>query len=115
MVHGLKGFLIGDKGYISSKKTDLFLKNGLHLITRQRKNMKKTPVTKKVLSLLSKRQLVETVFGQLKDNFMFICRKVRSVQSFFAHACAALISYMLKTKAALLSIEFDKVEYLPIS
>jgi len=115
MVCGLKGFLIGDKGYISSKKTELFLRNGLHLITRPRKNMKKIPVTKKVLSLLSKRQLVETVFGQLKDNFMFICRKVRSVQSFFAHACAALVSYMLKTKPALLSIEFDKVEYLSIS
>ena len=33
MVHGLKGFLIGDKEYISSRKTALFLKNGFHLIT----------------------------------------------------------------------------------
>ena len=115
MVLGLKGFLIGDKGYISSKKTEQFLKNGLLLITRPRKNMKKTPVTKNVLFLLSKRQRVETVFGQLKDNFMLICRKARSVQSFFAHACAALITYMLKTKPGLLSIEFDKLEFLPIS
>jgi hypothetical protein len=115
MVSGLKGFLIGDKGYISSKKTALFLKNGLHLITRPRKNMKKSPVTKRFLSLLSKRQRVETVFGQLKDNFMFICRKVRSVQSFFAHACAALVAYMLKQKPALLSIDFDVLENFSIS
>lgn len=115
MVRGLKGFLIGDKGYISSAKTTEFFQNGLHLITRPRKNMKKTPVTKSVLALLSKRQRVETVFGQLKDNFMLVCRKVRSVQSFFAHACAALITYMLKSKPAILSIDFDALENFSIS
>ena len=115
MVAGLKGFLIGDKGYISSKKTELFLKNGLRLITRPRKNMKKTPITKRVLSLLSKRQRIETVFGQLKDNFMFVCRKVRSVQSFFAHSCAALIAYMLKSKPELLSIDYNALEHFSIS
>ena len=77
--------------------------------------MKKTPVTKKFLSLLSKRQRVETVFGQLKDNFMFIYRKVRSVQSFFSHACAALVAYMLKSKPALLLINFDVLEHFSIS
>ncbi len=115
MTAGLRGYLIGDKGYISSKKTSEFLKNDLHLITRPKKNMKKTPVDYSVLSLLSKRQRVETVFGQLKDTFMLICRKARSVQSFFSNACAAIVAYMLKSKPELLSLDYNDFIEIPIS
>jgi len=115
MVHGLRGYLVGDKGYLSAKKTAELFENGLHLITRTRKNMKKPPVQQHILSLLSKRQRIETVFGQLKNNFILICKRARSVQSFFAHACAALVAYMIKKKPDLLSLDFDLFSSLSIS
>jgi len=114
-VHGLKGYLIGDKGYISFHKARHFSKKGLTLISRGRKNMKKTPINKYILSLLAKRQRIETVFGQLKNTFSLINRKLRSVKSFFSNACSALISYMIKQKPELLSLDYYNFDMLSIS
>jgi hypothetical protein len=96
MTSGLLGHLFGDKGYISAKKTKELLEQQLRLVTRPRKNMKQLPVETDVALLISIRQRVETVFGQLKDNFMLICRKARSVNSFLSNALAALLAYTLK-------------------
>jgi len=115
MVDGLKGYLIGDKGYISSCKASHFAQKGLTLITRPRKNMKKVPVDDDILLLLAKRQRIETVFGQLKNTFTLINRKLRSIKSFFSNACSALISYMIKEKPHLLSICYNNFDDLVIS
>lgn len=109
MVDGLKGYIIGDKGYISSDKARHFSKKDLTLISRGRKNMKKTPVNKYVLFLLAKRQRIESVFGQLKNTFTLVNRKLRSVKSFFSNACTALISYMISKKPDLLYLDYDCV------
>lgn len=107
MTKGLIGYLIGDKGYISAKKTKQLLDQNLQLVTRPRKNMKKLPAESAILSLLAMRQRVETVFGQLKDNFMLIWRKARSVQSFFSNALAAILAYTLKKKSEFLQLNYD--------
>jgi Transposase DDE domain len=107
MTDGLIGYLFGDKGYISAKKTKELLEQQLKLITRPRKNMKKLPVESKLALLLAIRQRVETVFGQLKDNFMLICRKARSVTSFLSSTLAALFAYTLKKKPCFLTADSD--------
>lgn len=42
LVKGLKGWLFGDKGYISSGLTEALKHQGLKLYTKARKNMKET-------------------------------------------------------------------------
>jgi hypothetical protein len=42
MVKKLRGKLFGDRGYISAPLTTLLFEQGLHLITRLRKNMRKS-------------------------------------------------------------------------
>jgi len=45
--------------------------------------MKKLPVNKKILRMLSRRQIVETSFSMLKDRLQIINKKARSITSFF--------------------------------
>jgi hypothetical protein len=69
--------------------------------------MKKLPVESKIALPLSIRQRVETLFGQIKDNFMLISRKSRSATSFLFSALAALLAYMLKKKPSFLTTNSD--------
>lgn len=55
-IAGIHGWLIGDKGYIGSEKTQQLAEKGITLITKTRKNMKKHPTTPTQNYLLSKRQ-----------------------------------------------------------
>lgn len=96
LTRDLKGFLIGDKGYISAKKREELLKQGLILITKPRKNMPHPPATPMDIMLLRGRQRIETVFGNLKHNFMLINRYARSLTGYFAQAIAALLAYCNK-------------------
>ena len=63
----LSGFLFGDKGYLSTRTTAELLKNGLHLITKVRQNMKPKPISESNKFLLRRRGIIEKIFGQLKD------------------------------------------------
>lgn len=94
----IKGYLIGDKGYISYKKTKELRAEGIELITRSRKNMKKTPANKKVISLLKLRNRVETVFGKLKCSFNMIQKYSRSLTSYFTHILSAIVAYTIDKK-----------------
>ena len=63
------GKLFGDKGYISKELFKELFSNGVHLITKLRKNMK----TKLLTPLqdayhLRKRAIIETTFDQLKNS-----------------------------------------------
>jgi hypothetical protein len=95
IVKDLSGFLVGDKGYISASRKEKLAQQNLHLITKNRSNMAKQPITKKILKILSSRQRIETVFGQLKDNFNLIYKKARSIKSFFSHLLASIFAYSL--------------------
>jgi len=83
LVKGIAGYLIGDKGYLGYKKAKELKKSNITLITKGRKNMKKLPVNKKILRMLSRRQIVETSFSMLKDRLQIINKKARSITSFF--------------------------------
>ena len=96
MVKNIFGYLIGDKGYLSKKKSKELSQYGVQLITKPRKNMKQIPVSKEVLSFLKKRQLVETVFSSLKHSLNMINRYARSIESCFAQVISATIAYSIK-------------------
>ena len=54
----LRGFLFGDKGYLSAKTIAELLKQGLHLITKVRSNMKPKPISNTNKFLLKKRGII---------------------------------------------------------
>ena len=108
---GLSGYLVGDKGYLSTSKKEKLLLQNLHLMTKNRKNMKSMPISTKILKLLAKRQRVETVFGQLKDNFNLIYRKARSLQSFLSHVLASMFAYTLSRKNSLLYLNHTQNQF----
>jgi len=95
LIKDLTGFLIGDKGYISAKKQKELAQQGLTLITKPRKNMPHFPATPLSIELLRKRQRIESVFGNLKHNLLFINRYARSLKGYFMQAIAALVTYCL--------------------
>jgi len=95
-LRGLHGVLVGDKGYISSTKTVELRKMGITLVTKQRKNMRKTPIHAKHAKALTKRQRVETSFSSLKNQFLFISRYARSLRSFLAQSFFSVLVYSMQ-------------------
>ncbi len=91
----LTGFLFGDKGYLSSKTARDLLKQGLHLITKTRANMKPKPILDTNKFLLRKRGMIETVIGQLKDFRHLVHTKYRSVNNYFINILSAVIAYSI--------------------
>ena len=67
MVKGLRGKLFGDRRYISAPLTQLLFEQGLHLITRLRKNMKNQLMPFSDKLLLRKRAIIESIIDQLKN------------------------------------------------
>jgi len=95
LAKNLSGFLFGDKGYLSAKTTAKLLKQGLHLITKVRQNMKPKPISESNKFLLKKRGIIETIFGQLKDFRHLVHTKYRSRINYFTNILSSLLAYML--------------------
>jgi len=104
MVKGIAGYLIGDKGYLGLQKAKELKEQNITLITKNRKNMKKVPISKRILSMLRRRQIVETAFSVLKDRLQIINKKARSITSFFSQALTALFTYNLDNDKRLLRL-----------
>ena len=87
----LEGLAFGDKGYIGKKLFDELLKNGLKLITRKRKNMKKKLLVNDYeKQLLNQRNLIETVFDCLKHKYHVWHTRHRSIINAMTNLIAAL-------------------------
>ena len=67
------GKLFGDKGYISQNLFEQLFIDGIHLITKLRKNMKNSLMHLSDKILLRKRALIESVFDELKNNLPDAC------------------------------------------
>jgi hypothetical protein len=91
------GLLIGDKGYISSKKGELKNK-GVQLVTKPRKNMKPIPMTKSEKYYLRHRGLIETSNDLLKNKANIQHTRHRSKVNFKVNIWAALIAYTYNDK-----------------
>ena len=98
MVTRLRGKLIGDRGYISAPLTELLFEQGLHLITRLRKNMKNRLMHLSDKLLVRKRAIIELIIDQLKNISQIEHSRHRSPAHFTVHLIAGLIAYTHQDK-----------------
>ena len=99
LVRRLFGKLFGDKGYISAALAEqLLVTQGLHLITKLRKNMCNVlmPLADKLL--LRKRAIIESINDQLKNICQIEHTRHRSPLNFLAHLFAGLVAYCRQPK-----------------
>ena len=108
LLKNLTGIVAGDKGYISKKKTDILEKQGLKLITKVKKNMKKKVLSKFEKFFLSKRGIIETVIDQLKAICQIEHSRHRSIMNFISNLLSALVAYILRPRKP--SLKFNNLE-----
>lgn len=106
LTQGLRGRLVGDKGYISQSLFERLMKRGLRLITKLRRNMKNRLLSIEDKILLRKRALIETVNDQLKNISNIEHTRHRSLWNFLGNVAAGLIAYNGKEKKP--SLKFNK-------
>jgi IS5 family transposase len=98
MAKRLRGKLFGDRGYISASLTELLFEQGLHLITRLRKNRKNRLVHLSDKLLLRKRAIIESITEGLKNISQIEHSRHRSPTNFVVHLIAGLIAYSHQDK-----------------
>jgi Transposase DDE domain len=109
LVHRLFGKLVGDKGYISAPLAEqLFLEQGLRLITKLRKNMRNMllPLADKLL--LRKRALIETIIDQLKNVCQIEHSRHRSPFNFLVHLLVGLAASCHQPKKPSLGLDVHR-------
>ena len=99
------GKLVGDKGYISQTLFEQLFIDGIHLITKIRKNMKNSLMHIKDKILLKKRALIETVNDELKNICQVEHTRHRSFDNFITNLLSGLIAYSFFPKKPSLNIE----------
>lgn len=109
----LFGKLYGDKGYISKELFEGLFDQGIHLVTKLRKNMKTklvTPIADAIL--LRKRAICETIIDQLKNIFQIEHSRHRSPKNFLTNLFSALIAYNFTEKKPSLKTTFVDTKQL---
>lgn len=99
------GKLFGDKGYISKTLFELLFIDGIHLITKLRKNMKNSLMHIQDKILLKKRALIETVNDELKNICQIEHTRHRCFENFLTNLLSGLIAYSFFPKKPSLNIE----------
>jgi hypothetical protein len=95
----LFGKFFGDKGYLSKALFEDLFFQGIHLVTKLRKNMKTKLVTPMADAiLLRKRAICETIIDQLKNIFQIEHSRHRSPKNFLTNLFSALIAYNFTEK-----------------
>ncbi len=109
----LYGKLFGDKGYLSKDLFQSLFSNGIHLVTKLRKNMKTKLVTPiQDAFYLRKRAIIETIFDQLKNIFQMEHSRNRSQINYFNNIFSALIAYNFAEKKPSLKNNFVDTKQL---
>ena len=98
LMRGLTGLAAGDKGYISKYLQETLAKNGLKLLTKIRKNMKKKIFSAFEKFFLYQRNIVETVIDQLKSICHVEHTRHRSPVNFLVNLISGLAGYCLKSR-----------------
>jgi hypothetical protein len=99
LVRRLFGRLFGENGSISQPLAEqLFLAQGLRLITQLCKNMRNQLLHLSDRLLLPKRALIETIIDQLKNIAQIEHSRHRSPSNFVVHLLAGLIAYYHQPK-----------------
>lgn len=95
---GLQGLGAGDKGYVSKKHEEQLAAQGLRLITKVRRNMKKRVLNAFEKYFLSQRGLVETIIDQLKAICQIEHTRHRKPDNFVVNLLAGLAAYVLRPR-----------------
>jgi hypothetical protein len=93
LCHELWGKLFGDRGYISKALFQRLWGQGIHLVTRLRKNMKNVLMDINDKILLRKRAVIESVNDFLKNICQVEHSRHRSVINFPVNIVAAVSAY----------------------
>lgn len=105
LTRGIFGKLFGDKGYISAKVAKRLFKQGVHLFTTLRSNMKQKLMSMQDKILLRKRSIIETINDQLKNISQIEHTRHRAVENFLVNLLAALAAYSNQPKKPSLNID----------
>jgi len=109
-IEKLFGKLYGDKGYISKDLFDGLFAEGIHLVTKLRKNMNTnlfTPIADAIM--LRKRAICETIIAQLKNIFQIEHSRHRSPKNFLTNLFSALTAYKFTEKKPSLKTTFADI------
>ena len=99
--------LFGDKGYICKEEVKKKLKDNynIELITKSRKNMKvkqyNNDLSEEDKKLLKKRNLIETVIGEIKRLTNITTTRIKNVFNYLTNVFSSILTYQLKMKMKL--------------
>jgi len=102
------GKLFGDKGYINEKLMKMLFVDGIHLITKLRKNMKGKVMSVTDSILLRKRSVIESVNDELKNICQIEHTRHRCFTNFIINLCSGLIAYSFLPKKTVLQYNTDE-------
>jgi len=106
------GKLFGDRGYISQNLFLTLFVDGIHLITKIRKNMKNSLMNINDKILLRKRALIETINDELKNICQIEHSRHRSVVNFVSNTIAGLIAYSFLPKKPAIKCQFQHTKQI---
>jgi len=101
------GKLFGDKGYIGKDLFDLLFVDGVHLVTKIRKNMKNSLMLMQDKIALKKRAIIETVNDELKNICQIEHTRHRSVDNFLSNLIAGLTAYCFLPKKPSINFNYN--------
>jgi len=101
------GKLFGDKGYIGKDLFEQLFIDGVHLVTKIKKNMKNSMMLLQDKIMLRKRSLIETVYDQLKNTCQIEHTRHRSFDNFITNLLSGLIAYSFFPKKPSINVDFE--------
>ena len=108
--HKIFGKLFGDKGYISKDLFEQLFIEGVHLITKIKKNMKNSLMLLQDKIALRKRALIETVNDELKNICQVEHTRHRSFDNFITNLLSELIAYSFFDKKPSINLQENIVD-----
>ena len=102
--------LFGDKGYISKDLFEQLFIDGVHLITKIKKNMKNSLMLLQDKIALRKRALIEIVNDELKNICQVEHTRHRSFDNFITDLLSGLIAYFFFDKKPSINLQEDIVD-----
>jgi hypothetical protein len=93
------GKIFGDKGYVTAPEVfEKLYRQGKHLITKIKKNMKNKIMIMQDKKMLKKRGVIESVGNILKAALSLEHSRHRSAYGFFGHVFSTIIAYNMREK-----------------
>ena len=99
------GKIYGDKGYLGKDLFDKLFVDGIHLVTKLRKNMKKKALDFMDKVYLRKRAIIESVNDVLKNTCQIEHSRHRSFDNFLGNLIAGLTAYSFLDKKPSIKIQ----------